>query len=75
MLAHAMKKIAIHLEREADGRWIAEADGFPGVLTYGPTRDEAFQAAAACCLRVILDRMEHGETPSIAIVDELFAVA
>ena len=70
-----MKKIAIHFERETDGRWIAEAEGFPGVLAYGATKDEAFQAAAALCLRVIIDRMEHGEAPSVPIVDELFAVA
>ena len=70
-----MKKIAVHFERETDGRWIAEAEGFPGVLAYGATKDEAFQAAAALCLRVIIDRMEHGEAPSVPIVDELFAVA
>ena len=70
-----MKKIAVHFDREADGRWIAEAEGFPGVLAYGATKDDAFQAAAALCLRVIIDRMEHGEAPSVPIVDELFAVA
>ena len=70
-----MKRIGIHFDREDDGRWIAEAEGFPGVLAYGATKDEAFQAAAMLCLRVILDRMEHGEEPSVPIVDELFAVA
>jgi predicted RNase H-like HicB family nuclease len=70
-----MKKIAIRFEREHDGRWIAEAGGFPGVLAYGVTKDEAYQAAARLCLRVILDRMEHGEEPSVPIVDQLFAVA
>jgi predicted RNase H-like HicB family nuclease len=70
-----MKKIAIHFEREDDGRWIAEAEGFPGVVAYGSTRDLAFQAVARLCLRVILDRMEHGEEPTVPIVDELFAAA
>ena len=62
----AMKKTAIHFERETDGRWIAEAGGFPGVLAYGATKEEAFQAAAALCLRVILDRKEHGDEPDVA---------
>ncbi len=67
--------LRLELEQEEDGRWIAEAEGFPGVLAYGATKEEAFQACAALCLRVILDRMEHGEAPSVPIVDELFAVA
>jgi predicted RNase H-like HicB family nuclease len=70
-----MKKIIIQFDREDDGRWIAEAEGFPGVVAYGATREEALQAAARLCLRVILDRMEHGEDPSVPIVEELFAVA
>ncbi len=35
-----MKKIAVHFARETGGRWIAEAEGFPGVLAYGATRAE-----------------------------------
>jgi predicted RNase H-like HicB family nuclease len=70
-----VKKISVHVERETDGRWIAEAEGFPGVLAYGATKDEAFRAAATLCLRVIADRMEHGEAPTVPIVEQLFAVA
>jgi hypothetical protein len=33
--------LAIELEREADGRWIAEAPGLPGVMAYGQTHEEA----------------------------------
>jgi predicted RNase H-like HicB family nuclease len=33
----------------------------PGVLAYGATRDEALAKAEALALRVIADRLEHGE--------------
>jgi predicted RNase H-like HicB family nuclease len=34
----------IELEREQDGRWIAEIPALPGVLCYGHDRDEAVRA-------------------------------
>jgi predicted RNase H-like HicB family nuclease len=52
----------IDVELEADGRWIAEVTALPGVMTYGATEAEARQKAAALALRVIADRIEHGET-------------
>ena len=51
----------IEIERETDGRWIAEAPELPGVMAYGSTRDEAIRKAEALALRVIADRLEHGE--------------
>lgn len=51
----------IEIEREADGRWIAEIPSLPGVLAYGATEAGAFAAAEALALRVIADRIEHGE--------------
>jgi hypothetical protein len=35
--------IRIEIEREDDGRWIAEVMDLPGVLTYGQTREEAIE--------------------------------
>lgn len=52
----------IKLEREEDGRWLAEVLELPGVLTYGQTPDEATVKAQALALRVLADRLEHGET-------------
>jgi predicted RNase H-like HicB family nuclease len=34
-------KLTIELDREEDGRWIAEALELPGVMRYGQTSDEA----------------------------------
>jgi predicted RNase H-like HicB family nuclease len=51
----------IELDREEDGRWIADVPELPGVLVYGDTREHALQAAEALALRVIADKIEQGE--------------
>lgn len=66
-------QLKIEIEREDDGRYLAEAPALPGVLAYGHTRQEAIQRVQALALRVIADRLEHGEpAPDLP---ELFAVA
>lgn len=62
----------IELDREKDGRWIAEVPELPGVLAYGKTKEEAIAKVEALALRVIADRLDHGE--SIPELDELFAL-
>jgi predicted RNase H-like HicB family nuclease len=62
----------IEIERESDGRWIAEVEELPGVLAYGKTKEDVVSRVEALALRVIADRLEHGET--IPELDELFAV-
>jgi len=54
----------IELEREADGRWIAEVPDLSGVLSYGQSRDEAVARVQALALRVIAERLEHAEAPA-----------
>ena len=51
----------IQTEREADGRWIAEIPELPGVLSYSDTQAGAIARAKALALRVIADRLDHGE--------------
>jgi predicted RNase H-like HicB family nuclease len=53
--------VTIELEREADGRWLAEVPSLAGVMTYGATRDEAMARVQALALRVFAERLEHGE--------------
>ena len=62
----------IEIEREEDGRWIAEVPDLPGVMIYGQTRDEAISKVKALALRVLADRLEHGE--EIPELHELFAI-
>ena len=49
-------------EREEDGRWIAEVPEIPGALAYGATANEAMAKAEALALRVLAERLEHGES-------------
>jgi predicted RNase H-like HicB family nuclease len=53
--------IKIEIEREDGGRWIGEVPALPGVLVYAATEAEAHTKAIALALRVIADRIEHGE--------------
>jgi predicted RNase H-like HicB family nuclease len=54
-------KLNIETEQEEDGRWLAEVTDLPGVIVYGPTREQAIMRVQALALRVPADRIEHGE--------------
>lgn len=54
--------LAIELEQETDGRWIAEINALNGVLVYGETREDAITKVKTLALRVIADRLENGES-------------
>ncbi len=54
--------LKVMLDREEDGRWIAEIADIPGVLVYGQTEDDAITKVKALCLRVLASRLDHGET-------------
>ncbi len=53
--------LTVEIEQEDGGRWIAEVIELPGVLAYGPSAQEAIAKAKALALRVVADRIEHGE--------------
>jgi predicted RNase H-like HicB family nuclease len=63
----------IEIEREEDGRWIAEIPDLPGVVVYGDSQNEAISKAEALALRVLADRLEHGE--EIPELKEVFAIS
>ena len=67
--------IAIELEREDDGRWIAEVPALAGVMAYGASRDEALRAVQMLALRVIADRLEQGEPVSEAMLSAFHVAA
>ena len=62
----------LEIDRESDGLWIAEVPDMSGVMAYGATRAEAVSKVEALALRVIADRLDHGE--SIPEIDDLFAL-
>jgi len=51
--------LTIDIERETDGRWMAEVPELPGVLAYGSTEAAAVVTAEAIALRVLADRLER----------------
>ncbi|HEX8353736.1 MAG TPA: hypothetical protein VF611_12595 [Pyrinomonadaceae bacterium] len=53
--------LTVEYEQEEDGRWLAEVLELPGALAYGATSEEALAKAQALALRVLADRLEHGE--------------
>ena len=54
-------RLTIESEQEEGGRWLAEVCELPGVLAYGPDREAAIARVQALALRVLADRLEHGE--------------
>ena len=59
--------LSIELDREDDGRWIAEALELPGVMAYGETREEAISNTERLAIEVIADRIKHAELPLHAL--------
>jgi predicted RNase H-like HicB family nuclease len=51
----------VETEQEDDGRWLADVLELPGVLAYGDTQQAALSRVQALALRVVAERLEHGE--------------
>jgi predicted RNase H-like HicB family nuclease len=62
-----MMALSIELEREDDGRWIAEVLEIRGVMCYGTTREEAIGNTERLAIEVIADRTAHGEMPASSL--------
>ena len=55
-----LSQFSVELDREKDGRWIAEVPKVPGAMAYGSTRQEAVRRAYAIALRTLADSLEQG---------------
>ena len=51
----------LEVEREDDGRWLAEVSQLPGALAYGDSANEAMAKAEALALRALAEQLEQGE--------------
>ena len=60
-------QLTLECEREDDGRWLAEVSQLPGVLAYGSSANEAMAKAEVLALRVLAERLEHGESQPLEI--------
>ena len=65
--------MVMKIEVEEDGRWLAEVAELPGVMAYGASRQEAIERVQVLSLRVLADRLDHGE-PAPQVVS-VFAVS
>ena len=54
-------RFTVEIEREKNGRWLADVPELPGVMVYGQDREEAVIRVQALALRVIADRLDHRE--------------
>jgi predicted RNase H-like HicB family nuclease len=62
-----MFSYTIEIDREEDGRWIAEVPELPGVMVYGQTREEAVSRVEALALRVLADQIEQSGNAEAAM--------
>jgi predicted RNase H-like HicB family nuclease len=63
----------VEIEQEADGRWIAEVPSLPGAMAYGASKGEAIAKAEALVLRILADKLDHGEP--VPQISEVFNIA
>jgi predicted RNase H-like HicB family nuclease len=65
-MQNGMRAIRVEVEREDDARWLAEVPALSGALAYGQTREDALAKVQALALRILAERLEHGEpTPEL----------
>jgi predicted RNase H-like HicB family nuclease len=57
-----MTQFTIEFDQETDGRWITEISAIPRALCYGQSKEEASRKVEALALRILADRIEHGES-------------
>jgi len=67
-------RFTIEIEREQDGRWLADIPALRGAMTYASTRQEAIARVKVLALRIIADEIEHRERPP-EMADARFAIA
>jgi predicted RNase H-like HicB family nuclease len=64
----------IEMDRDDDGRWLAEVPALAGAMCYGSDRDDAIARVQSLALRVIAERLEHREA-SAEFLDLTFQIA
>jgi predicted RNase H-like HicB family nuclease len=64
-------RLTVEVEREDDGRWIAEIPELPGVIVYGTDQQTAIDSAKGLALNVIGERIRRGEDPLTGLQREV----
>lgn len=55
------RPLAIEVEEEEDGRFLAAIPELPGVMAYGSSKEEATRKVKAIALQILADIIESGE--------------
>ncbi|HEX6372592.1 MAG TPA: type II toxin-antitoxin system HicB family antitoxin [Longimicrobium sp.] len=55
------RELPVAVDRELDGRWIAEVPAIPGAIVYGSSPEDAIAVVRRLAEDVIEDRRVHGE--------------
>ena len=56
--------LKVEVDREEDGRWIADIPEIPGVMVYSATRKEALAKVQRLALAVLAEEMEERQEPT-----------
>jgi hypothetical protein len=59
-------RLTIGLDREVDGRWIAEVPEL-NILLYGDSKDDAILRVELAASEIVQDRIAHNELPPDSI--------
>ena len=65
--------LRVHVDREIDGRWIAEIPQL-NILLYGDSKQDAIERAQSAAKEIVVDRVAHGELPPDS-VNAVFDIA
>ena len=61
-------KLTIELDRETDGRWIAEIPEL-NILLYGDSKTDAIQKVQSAAKQIAQNRINHGELPRFHVIE------
>ena len=59
MAPRIVRQLEIEVDREDDGRWIAEVSDIPGAMVYGASREDATRNVVQLVLRALADDVDH----------------
>jgi predicted RNase H-like HicB family nuclease len=54
-----IEMLSIDLDRETDGRWIAEVSAIPGVMVYGRSREDAVSRVRQLAVSALTEQREE----------------
>lgn len=60
------RQLEIEVDRESDGRWIAEVPDIPGAMVYGNSREDAIEKVVQLAFRALADDVDD-KSDSVAV--------